>query len=310
MIRNRNILKISLLKNLIIKNESMNNLTPVNYDKIKKTEKNIYTKENGFINFGHTINLKKIPKSNTYKESFNSKKICIIFHIYYDDLLNEILNRLKSLKFSFDLIIVSPEGSPFNNSNSNLFSEFNTHFLISPNVGKDIGGKLTAFKYILENDLSYDYLILAHDKKSTHTNTEVSKKWRNDLYNAIFSEENVNHIMNGFMHSDKIKLCGGRVREGLTDSRAIAVHRGNTEYIKKISETIFKIKHQENTAFVGGTMFWVDWNYFKEIFKNIDIDSIIKLLEFENVQEPSYSHGMERIFGILVTYKDNKIGSI
>jgi hypothetical protein len=52
----------------------------------------------------------------------------------------------------------------------------------------------------------------------------------------------------------------------------------------------------------------MDWNYFSEIFKKINIGSVIKYLEKGNVKEPSYSHAMERMFGILVTYNNNKIG--
>lgn len=290
----KNIRRINLSKDVNIKTQNIN--------------RNVH--KNKFMDLNHTINVKNLRQLKDYKKTFKEKKICIIFHIYYNDLINEILNRLKNLSFKFDLIIVSPKGSPFNISKKNEFSEYNPKYMTCVNVGKDIGGKLEAFKYLINENLDYDYLILAHDKKSPHVKDSVGIKWRNDLFDAIFSPSSIEYIMNAFIINDKIKMCGGRVREGLTDSRAIAVNRGNTHYIKYLLEKIFNIEHQKNGAFIGGTMFWVDWNYFKEIFKKINLDHLMNQLERGNVKEPSHTHAMERIFGLLVTYNKNKIGSI
>ena len=312
--KNRNILRIQLPKEHKVK--PMNNLNPVDWERIGMNRKNnqrfLPTKENGFIDFGHLISLKSLPISDNIYNWISEKRVCIIFHIYYNDLINEIINRLDSLNFSFDLIIVSPANSPFSASNlKHNFNKFNPTFLSCPNIGKDIGGKLVSIKHILDKKINYDYIIFAHDKQSKHIKNEsAGMEWRKDLYNGIFLESNVRLIINGFMTNDRIKLSGSRVRQGIINSPAIAVNLGNTQYIQKLSTEVFKIQKQENTAFVGGTMFWLDWNYFKEIFANININTLIQLLEKGDVREPSYSHAMERIFGILVTYKGNKIGSI
>jgi len=310
--RNRNILRVNIPKELKVK--PMNNLTPVDWERVGRNNRqngSFQTKENGFIDFGHVINLKSLPQPNDVYEWLSEKRVCIIFHIYYNDLISEIVNRLDSLQFKFDLIIVSPTNSPFSSSNlKHNFNRFNPTFLACPNIGKDIGGKLISIRHILDKNLNYDYLIFAHDKKSKHANESVGVKWRRDLYNGIFLESNVRLIINGFMMNSRIKLSGGRVRQGIVNSRAIAVHTGNTQFIEKLSTDVFKIQKQENTAFVGGTMFWLDWNYFKEVLNTINVNKIIQLLEKGDVREPSYSHAMERLFGILVTFKSNKIGSI
>jgi len=310
MIRKRNILRVSLPKEVNVK--PINNRNLAEYERIKKYREKYElqnSKKNGFINFGHTVNLAKLEPSSNQLEWVSKKKICIVFHIFYSDLTNEIIHRLKNLKFKFDLIIVSPKLSPFSQSKEIAkYFDFKPTYLECPNVGKDIGGKLITIEHILSTKKEYDFLIMAHDKKSTHMNKDMANSWRNDLYDGIFLDKNVNLILNGFIKNEKIKLSGTKVREGITDSRAIAVNPGNVNYINILCKQVFNISMPNDTSFVGGTMFWMDWNYFSEIFKKINIGSVIKYLEKGNVKEPSYSHAMERMFGILVTYNNYKIG--
>jgi len=57
-------------------------------------------------------------------------------------------------------------------------------------------------------------------------------------------------------------------------------------------------------------MFWVKWPIYRSAFNAGNINEIYNQLETGDVMEPSITHAMERIFGIIVTSKGYKIGRI
>jgi lipopolysaccharide biosynthesis protein len=59
--------------------------------------------------------------------------------------------------------------------------------------------------------------------------------------------------------------------------------------------------------FVGGTMFWVKAQIFKDFFSKNDATKIVDTLEIGDVREPSRTHAMERFFGCLVNDKKFRI---
>lgn len=295
MRKGRNIRKISLPKNIKA-------IDKISINKIKY--------KNNDINYNHLVDIKKIAKYEI-NDWLNEKKIGIVFHIFWDDIFLEIIENLRKFTFEFDLYIVYPKGSPFEEKikvAKEEFKIFNTTYLMCNNVGKDIGGKLTVIDYLIKKNINYDYLLFAHDKKSIHMKPEQGEAWRKNLYRGIFN--NVHIVFNSFYANKNIKMVGPMAREGLTKSKAVSVHPGNYPIILNILSNFFKLNTPSTSAFIGGTMFWVEWDIFKAIFSEINIQRILNILEEGNVREPSNAHAMERIFGILVTLKKYKIGKI
>ena len=164
-------------------------------------------------------------------------------------------------------------------------------------------------KHIFEEEVSYDYLVFAHDKQSLHiTDRNRAAKWRSDLLSAVLRPDNVNRILTAFSQMPMIGMCGGRVMVGLVQS-GLSVYPGNYPLIKKTYESLFGSLPQTG-AFIGGTMFWVRFNLFKSALTPHRIDVILSQLELGNVMEPSTTHAVERIFGIIVTAQQYKIGSL
>jgi len=259
----------------------------------------------------HTVKISKMGINFDYSNT----KVVIFCHIYYADLITEIFTYINNLKCKKEVWVSLPNYSTKNNLEVRkklVLKECpDAKIKVVPNKGKDIGGKLVCLKEYFDNseENANDWLIFCHDKKSPQIKGNGGVKWRRELLNSIFMHTNVQRALAANRYN-KFLMWGGKVREGFVDSRVIAVHQGNVSYMKKIIQ-VFGIKTLPQTsAFIGGTMFWVNENFYRKCFKDINIDYVLELLESGNIKEPSYTHAIERIFGMLVTLHKEKIGII
>jgi len=260
----------------------------------------------------HSVDIRSYPTVYTG----TAPKIAIIVHIYYDNLVGEMIDYLTKFPYEFDLY-VSFSSDTYPDSTQQVEDNIDTiktafpnaHTQIVPNKGKDIGGKLVLLKHIFEEEISYDYLVFAHDKQSFHmADRDRANQWRSDLLGAVLNPDNVNRILTAFAENPDIGMCGGRVIDGLMQS-TVAGHPGNYPLIRSTYESLFGLLPHAS-AFIGGTMFWVRFSLFKKALTPDRIDRILSQLEFGNVMEPSVTHAVERIFGIIITAHQYRIGSL
>jgi len=248
--------------------------------------------------------------------SGTAPKIAVLVHIYYDNLVGEMINYLAKFPYEFDLYVsfssdTYPESSLNVEHNMNAVkAAFPSSYLcVVPNKGKDIGGKLVLLKHIFEEGITYDYLVFVHDKQSFHmADRDKANRWRSELLGAVLAPGNVNRILTAFEKNPTIGMCGGRVIDGLMQP-TVAGHPGNYPLIRSTYESLFgSLPH--TSAFIGGTMFWVRFSLFKKALTPDRIDRILSQLESGNVIEPSVTHAVERIFGIITTAHQYRIGSL
>jgi len=248
--------------------------------------------------------------------SGTAPKIAVLVHIYYDNLVGEMINYLAKFPYEFDLYVsfssdTYPESSLSVEHNMNAVkAAFPSSYLcVVPNKGKDIGGKLVLLKHIFEEGITYDYLVFVHDKQSFHmTDRDKANRWRSELLGAVLAPDNVNRILTAFEKNPTIGMCGGRVIDGLMQP-IVAGHPDNYPLIRSTYESLFgSLPH--TSAFIGGTMFWVRFSLFKKSLTPDRIDRILSQLESGNVMEPSVTHAVERIFGIITTAHQYRIGSL
>tara|TARA_R110001599_G_scaffold51581_1_gene144790 strand:- start:98 stop:1000 length:903 start_codon:yes stop_codon:yes gene_type:complete len=300
-VKKRRIIKTITSKHVQIKPTRIKDYRPVN------------TKSYNAISVGqHTINL---PATNKVVD-ISKTKVVIFCHFYYDDLIDEIFTHIKNMTCQINELWCSlpctdpdkPDKKTLNKKNKILkeFPDANIRLVL--NKGKDIGGKLTCLRdYLSLNNNENDWLIFCHDKKSPHIKGWGGKLWRQVLLSSIFNTLNIQRALSS---KQEIVMWGGKVREGFVNSKAIAVHPGNYAFMEKILPLFGYNTLPRTTAFIGGTMFWVKDDFYRRCFNKIEIDKVLNLLEGGDVQEPSYTHAVERIFGILVTLNNKKIGKI
>lgn len=221
-------------------------------------------------------------------------RISLFVHLFYLDLWPEMLIRLKEFtkmlpkaKLYFNLVeskselLLIPIQKNFPTS----------QILISENRGRDIGGKLNLLNLWLKNKTNDDYLVFCHDKKSPRAFKQWAIDWKRDLL-SIISQDGITQSLKLFEN----------LSTGMVSHKNWILEEASNAYelfpfMEKYKKD-FSLNHQ--TKFVCGTMFWVRAKIFAKFFQDHPPLELVKELETGDVIEPSNTHALERIFGLLV----------
>lgn len=238
------------------------------------------------------------------------KKIAVILHLYYLDLINEMLDYLDSLdNITFDLYVTLVKTTDneikINRAQKTILSIYpNTQVFIIKNRGLDIGGFLHVADYMIKNDLQYDYLIKMHGKKSIHTSNIIfGNNWRKELLNTILGSDKIVYQIMRLMNNEQIGLVGSKTWHIKLNDPEIFRLGHNALLIQNIVK-IFKLKVSiSDVEFIAGSMFWARYDTLITPLKNIDLTEFINTLEAGACNDAKFgtkTHSMERIFGLLV----------
>jgi lipopolysaccharide biosynthesis protein len=116
------------------------------------------------------------------------------------------------------------------------------------------------------------------------------------------------------MHVKKCIEHLNRHENGMVGSAKWIIARGSNNN-QKISEicNVLKIQNHARTYFVGGTMFWCNYNIFRKYFTLNIIQYLYSLLEDGYVTDThggTYTHSMERIFGYIIQNENKNLVKI
>jgi lipopolysaccharide biosynthesis protein len=240
------------------------------------------------------------------------KKICIIIHLYYVDLWDEISNYLKNVNYDCDIhVSLTKDNIEQNKEFRNKVKDIDNIYIYElENKGLDIGPFLYVFNKIVKQGLIYDLMLKLHTKKGIHEkrNPLVGIRWRNQLMHPILKDKDtVNKIVNIFKKDKDTGIIGSK--SWLVDRK----HPGfiyNHQYIKEYIK-IFNIKtNLNNIKFIGGTMFWCRFDVYSEFFMKHNVMKIYKDLEtgaFTDSYQPRRTHALERILSLIMMDDDKKI---
>jgi lipopolysaccharide biosynthesis protein len=240
-----------------------------------------------------------------------SKKVAVLYHIFYEDTIEHINEELEALKssgvsFLFNINIDSPNQAEIKERLLQYFP--GAHVTISSNKGKDIGGKLLLLKVCIELAINPDWIIFLHDKKSLQALN--AKTWKGELLKIIQIDqlEKIQHII------DTTPSCGiiaatNYVRPQLKEEGKFA---GNNGHI--LHELIEKYQIDcKQYDYVAGTMFWVKAPALLDFFKLHDPLSIRETLEAGNVVDNfngTYTHSWERMLSWIPVSKGLTIKTV
>ena len=127
----------------------------------------------------------------------NSTQWAIQVHVFYFDLIDEIIKKTNNIPVKFDLYITTV--SINKKSYIERFIKGKTkankyEIIVVMNKGRDVLPLLTQFKNVVKN---YKYICHIHTKKSKHN--KIYRSWRQYLYdNLLGSEETVSEILTDF----------------------------------------------------------------------------------------------------------------
>jgi lipopolysaccharide biosynthesis protein len=216
-------------------------------------------------------------------------KHCIILHLYYIDLWEELYSHIKPLLGdNVDLIVTAQKNSILPQEVSKCAKQV----IYCENRGMDIGPFLLAYKQLRGK---YKTITKIHSKKSIHT-SGIGEYWRKTLYTPILQSHK--SLSNYLTEYEEPAMIG----TGLYIlSKEEDPGRSSEELQKHINTICTELGIVAEGSFIAGTMFIVNDIYMNSIFTDDIIDKIYNILPENYIRDNSAAHAMERIFGYLGT---------
>ena len=228
--------------------------------------------------------------------------IAVLYHIFYEDSCDIIILELQPLAAysPFFLFNICEETPGKENICKALKSSFPDCFIIiTSNKGKDIGAKLALLQLLLSLEISADYLLFLHDKKSLQA--LKSKTWKTDLL-KIISADNIQAILSSFQKNDSCGIIATKeyiINETIENNQFIGANGGIlNDLLKKYS------LKPASYEFVAGTMFWARYSPLKSFFVKYSPLEIRKEFENGNVIDNfsgTVTHSWERILNWIIS---------
>jgi glycosyltransferase involved in cell wall biosynthesis len=240
----------------------------------------------------------KVPtqtqKSDKSRIKSTKSSIVVVLHIYHVDQVDECIDYLKNIPFSFH-IIVTTSLQKNNESILKINANFNdAEVVLCENAGRDIG----AFIKIWPKVQQYDLCCKLHTKKGDSSYIEL---WRKLCLEGILcSSELVEEIVRQFEYDNSLALAGPELLYGSLNA-LIGINKTNIQFIA--SEFSIPLNHSVNNGFFMGTMFWMRTSNFAFIS---NLYNLIFPPETGR-NEGAYEHAIERILGSATLQQNEKI---
>ena len=239
---------------------------------------------------------KEINISHTYFN--NESTVAIQVHLYYDDLIEEIVNKTNNIPIFYDLYISTDSLYKKNkiiDYIKNNSKSKNVEILVLENKGRDVMPLLIQMKNKVKK---YKYICHIHTKKSLFI--YIGDNWRNYLYNNLLGNENIiSDILSEFENNDKL---GFSFPENYYKALLLfgeKLSNKNKALMKYLLNKFFKFKFNigSKIEFPIGNMFWARVNSIYQIF-NEDFQNEIP--EELGQKDGTIMHAIERIWLYLV----------
>ena len=234
------------------------------------------------------------------KESLYDRcEIAVQVHLFYEDLIEEIINKTNNIPMKFDLLI-SINNPNIYNITKKYIKEYSKardfEIFIAENKGRDIAPFLNQIKTKYK---FYKYLCHIHTKKAKHVD-DLGYIWRNYLYNNLLgNREIIFEILSDFEKNKKIGFIFPEAFYRVI--KPFFLLTGDTKFWMDFlaSKLFHNFKIGNLSNFPAGNMFWSR------------IDAIYQIFEFDfneyfpnenNQTEGTIMHAIERIWLYLVKY--------
>lgn len=252
------------------------------------------------------IELFDLKEERNINNFYKNIKFAVIIHIFYEDLMEYIIEKLKNIPISYDLYVSIPYGKE---SIKEKILKYKNDAIIEevPNRGQDVAPFIYFINKIIENNKDYDIILKMHSKKSPLNESE-GNLIRNILYDKLLS--------NSYIIRDNINLFEnihtGMVGYSLMEESIIDKSLGKNNNKEKIDilREMFNVK-DDKLSFFYGTMFYVRFDILKETFKNIKLDYDFFEEGYKidnhslswNFSDGTFAHAFERFFANIVRDK-------
>jgi len=214
------------------------------------------------------IKQKEIKKINKKLIKNGKIKICVQIHLFYIELIDEIIRNLNFLPFPFhcyistcnseNIAIIENEFKKCKNAEKVYIEKFE-------NRGRDVAPFICQMSNIINK---YEYILHIHTKKSL-TSDAYGDDWREYLFNNLLgSTENIYYIFRYFIYKKKIGIIFPEtyslVKPFMLWGTDIEQGKKNVQdFLKKIGS---KMDLSDAPVFASGNMFWARTKAIKKAF--------------------------------------------
>lgn len=229
----------------------------------------------------------------------NKCKIAIQVHLFYEDLITDIINKTNNIPVKFDLFIsiIHPgKYTKIMNYIKNLSKANHFELLNFENKGRDVLPFLNQMKIKFK---FYKYLCHLHTKK-TKKIPEIGFLWRNYLFNNLLGNENIiSQILNDFEKNNKLGFIFPETFFGII-KYFYKLTKENKKWMDfLVSKLLPNCKIGNQLNYPAGNMFWGKTAAIYQIF----IKDLSGYFPKEiNQTDDTIMHGIERIWLYLVKY--------
>ena len=212
---------------------------------------------------------------NDLSNLMNNSLVAIHAHIFYEDIVNEIINKTNNIPIKFDLFISTDkiQKLEFIKNLTDIYSKANNVFIkIIKNKGRDILPLLIQMREAINK---YKYLCHLHSKKSLHS-PGLGRKWRSYLFNNLLgTTEIISEILSDFENHDKLGFIFPQNYYKILKftMKLDSKYKEKMDYLfsKVLPGYKFSYKYFD---FPAGDMFWARTKAISRIFK-IDLSNDI-----------------------------------
>lgn len=223
-----------------------------------------------------------------------TSKIAVVFHVYHQNIIAEILEYLRNIEYDFDLYITTP--LPRNSEAiESIYRTFPSCFYLHAiNRGRDILPFLNVYHKIAE----YELCLKIHTKQGL---TNFGDLWREvSLQCLLKNKKFVSEIISKFENDQDIAIAGPK--DFYLSGRKL-IHGNHQNLTNICAEIGISYKEQKEWGFFAGTMFWFRPQVFEKYAAQL------KNQKFEKEsgrQDGGVEHSIERIFGLIPSYQSKK----
>ncbi|TFB74342.1 glycosyl transferase family 2 [Cryobacterium glaciale] len=238
------------------------------------------------------------PWLGTFERIENPTKIAVLLHVYYRDLVDEILVELQNVPVAFDLIVTNATDQPLELDTSKLALLGKSVIVDVDNCGRDILPMISVVNSGLLDP--YEVILKIHTKKSEWrlNHPELSgngDSWRQGfLAGLLGSPENVESILSEFAENPALGLL-------TTDGNVLSTEfwGGNRERARELLLRLQLHLNDESLTFAAGSIYWVR-GFLLQGLRALSVNA--EDFESEAGQiDGTTAHAIERILGILTT---------
>ncbi|NUB28213.1 rhamnan synthesis F family protein [Azospirillum brasilense] len=230
----------------------------------------------------------------------SSSRIAVVAHLYYRDLVPQILGNLRTISEPFDLIVTMPDWGNRRIIEMVQAAYPDALFYEAANRGRDIGPFIDVLPTLLDKE--YDAILKIQTKRGYYRAgrlvPELGQIWRNETLDALLGQDRVNTILGAFRANPDLNMIGPAPYFLSLDD--YPYHDGGD-----LAERLLDDPYPSEGVFFAGTMFWVRPAALQALRR-------LTLTHFapeKGENEGALAHLVERMFGHACTANGGKIAT-